>query len=175
MEIHRFIALSVCAMLHKARVAAFDLDTAASFLLDMLYVSTTVTYYLCSEIEARDWLEINGNALFRPFALQGVSLPEHLWIWAYSSKLITLNLIWLSTSKTSLVHKVWQFLLHKFVDLFHRLFKTIFRSAGNVEIEGRILSGSVNRSHHQEILTYRCSGHAFIRIIVSSGGDIFTL
>ena len=120
MEIHRFIALSVCAVLHKTRVAAFDLHTAASFLLDMLDVSTTVTYHLCPKVEARDWLKINGNALFRPFALQVVSLPGHLWIWAYSSKLITLNLIRLSTSETSLIDKVWQLLLHKLINLLHR-------------------------------------------------------
>ena len=141
MEIHRFIALSVCAVLHEARVAAFDLDTAASFLLDMLDVSTTVTYHLCPEVEARDWLKINGNALFRPFALQIVSLPRQLWIWAYSSKFITLNLIWLSTSESSLIHKVWQLLLHKLIDLFDRFLKTVFRSAGDVEIEWRILLG----------------------------------
>lgn len=75
MEIHRFVTLSVCAMLHEAGVAAFDLNTTAGFLLDMLDVSTTVTYYLCPKIEARDRLEINRNALFWPFALQIVSLP----------------------------------------------------------------------------------------------------
>ena len=141
MEIHRFIALLVCAMLYKARIAAFDLDTAASFLLDMLDVSTTVTYHLGPEVETRNWLEINGNALFWPFALQAVSLPGQLRIWAYSSKLITLDLIWLSTSETSLIHKVGQLLLHELINFLHRLLKTIFRSAGNVKIEGRILLG----------------------------------
>ena len=139
MEIHRFVTFSICTVLHEARVAAFDLDTAASFLLDMLDVSTTVTYHLCPKVEARDWLKINGNAFFRPFSLQDVSLPSHLWRWTYSSKLITLNLIWLSTSETSLIHKVRQLLLHKFIDLFYRFLKTVFRSAGNVKIEGRIL------------------------------------
>lgn len=81
MEIHRFIALSVCAVLHEARIAAFDLDTATSFLLDMLDVSTTVTYHLCPQVKARDWLEIDGNALFRPFALQVVSTHGRLWMW----------------------------------------------------------------------------------------------
>ena len=78
MEIHRFIALSVRAVLHKARVAAFDLDTAASLLLDMLDVSATMTYHLCPKVEARDWLKVNGNALFGPFALQFVSLSRNL-------------------------------------------------------------------------------------------------
>ena len=139
MKIHRFIALFVCTMLHKARVAAFDLDTAASFLLNVLDVSTTVTHHLCSEIEARDWLEINGNALFRPFALQLVSLSGYLWRGAYSSKLITLNLIWLSTPETPLIHKIWQFLLHKLIDLLNRFLKTVFRSASDVKIKGWIL------------------------------------
>ena len=78
MKIHGLIALSVCTVLHKAGVAAFDLNTTAGFLLNMLDVSTTVTYYLCPEVETRDRLEINGNALFWPFALQVVSLPGQL-------------------------------------------------------------------------------------------------
>lgn len=141
MEIHLFIALSICAVLHETRVAAFNLYTAASFLLDMLDVSTTVTYHLCPEVEARDWLKINGDALFGPFALQVVSWPRHSWIWAYSSEFITLNLIWLSTSEPSLIHKVWQLLPHKLIDLFDRLLQTVFGSASDVKIEWRILFG----------------------------------
>ena len=80
MEVHGFITLSICAVLHEARVAAFDLNTTASFLLDMLDISTTVTYDLCPEVEARNWLEINGNALFWPFALEVVSLPRQTYI-----------------------------------------------------------------------------------------------
>ncbi len=132
MEIHWFVAFLVGPMLYKARIPSFDLDTAAGFLLDMLDVSTTVTYHLCPEVEAGDWLKINGDALFRPFALQAVSLPEHLRIRAYSSKLITLDLIWLSSSETSLIHKVWQLLLHELIDFLHRFLKTVFGSTGNV-------------------------------------------
>ena len=46
MEIHRFITLPVCAVLHEAGVAAFDLNTTASFLLYMLDVCATMTYHL---------------------------------------------------------------------------------------------------------------------------------
>ena len=69
MEVHRLIALSVCAVLHEAGVTAFDLNTTASFLLNMLDVSTTVAYHLRPKVEARYRLEINGNTLFWPFAL----------------------------------------------------------------------------------------------------------
>lgn len=138
-EIHRFIALSVCAVLHKARVAAFDLDTAASLLLNMLDVSATMTYHLCPKVEARDWLKVNGNALFGPFALQLVSLSRNSWIRAYSSKLISLNLVWLPTPETSFIDKVRQLLLHKLINLLHCLFKTVFRGASDVKIERRIL------------------------------------
>ena len=141
MEIHRFIALSVCAVLHEARVTAFDLNTTASFLLNVLDVSTTVAYHLRPKIEARYWLEIDGNALFWPFALQVVSLFGLSKASTYSSKLVALNLIWLSASKSSLIHEIWQLLLHEFVDLLHRFLKAVFRCAGNVKIEGRVLLG----------------------------------
>ena len=141
MEIHRFIALSICAMFHEAGITALDLNSAPSFLLDMLDVGTTMTYHLCSKVEARDWLEINGNALFWPFALQVVSSHELFRACAYSSKFITLNLIRLSTSKTSLVHKIRQFLLHKLVYLLDSFFKTVFRSACDVKVKRRVLLG----------------------------------
>lgn len=73
MEVHGFITFSTGTLFHKSGIAAFDLDAAACFLLDMFYVGTSVAYDLCPQVEAGDWLEIDRDALFGPFALQCLS------------------------------------------------------------------------------------------------------
>jgi hypothetical protein len=35
----------------------------------MLHVSTALTHDLGTQVEARNWFEVNGNALVWPFAL----------------------------------------------------------------------------------------------------------
>ena len=75
-QIHWLITLSVGSVLRKARVATFDLDTAASFLLNVLDICASVTDYLCPQVESRNWLKVNGDAFFGPFALGLVSCEE---------------------------------------------------------------------------------------------------
>lgn len=70
MKVHGLIALSVRPMLHETRVAAFNLHTASCLLLNVLDVGASVANYLCSQVKAWDRLEIDGYALFWPFALQ---------------------------------------------------------------------------------------------------------
>ncbi len=77
MEIHRLVTLSIRAMLHETGIAPLDLDTAASFLLDVLDVSTPMTNDLCSQIETWDGLEVDGYTLFRPFTLLDISNRIH--------------------------------------------------------------------------------------------------
>lgn len=72
-QIHVFIALSSCRMLHKSRATALNLHTAARFLLDMLDICTPVTYNLSSQIETWDRFKIDGDFLLWPFALHNVS------------------------------------------------------------------------------------------------------
>lgn len=69
-EVHWLIAFAVGAMFHKTRISALDLDTTSSFLLDVLYVGASMTHYLCSQVKAWDWLQVDGYPLFWPFALQ---------------------------------------------------------------------------------------------------------
>jgi hypothetical protein len=64
-------------MFHKARAPAFDLDTAASLLLNMLHVSSAMTYNLSSKIEPRNRFEVDWNFLFWPFALLRSALVIH--------------------------------------------------------------------------------------------------
>jgi hypothetical protein len=69
MQIHGLIAFSICAHFSKARPTAFDLDPAAGLVLNMLDVRTTLAHNLGSQVESLDRLQIDWNALFRPFPL----------------------------------------------------------------------------------------------------------
>ena len=132
-QIHVFVALTSCSMLHKSRTTALDLDAAARFLLDMLDIGAPVTYDLGSQVEAWNRFEVDGNLLLWPFAL-------HTWLavipiklaYTYSAELITLNSIWFSSSEASLVNEVWQFLLHKLLNLFDGLLEANLARARNV-------------------------------------------
>lgn len=75
-KIHWLVALSVGTVLREARVAALDLNPASSLLLDVFDISTSMTNYLRSQIESRDRLEVNWDALFGPFALRNVRLAK---------------------------------------------------------------------------------------------------
>lgn len=69
MQIHWLIAFPSGAMFNEARSATFNLDLAASFLLDMLNISTTLPDYLSTKVESRDWFEVDRKPFFGPFAL----------------------------------------------------------------------------------------------------------
>ena len=55
-EVHWLIAFAVGAMFHKSRISPFDLNATSGFLLDVLHVGASMTYHLCSQIEAWDGL-----------------------------------------------------------------------------------------------------------------------
>lgn len=69
---HILIALAPSRSFHVPRAAAFDLDTAAGFLLDMLDIGSSMSYNLGAEIEARHRLNANRDFLLGPFALSTV-------------------------------------------------------------------------------------------------------
>ena len=69
MQIHWLVAFSSGAMFNEARSATFNLDLAASFLLDMLNISTTLPDYLSTKVESGDWFEVDRKPFFGPFAL----------------------------------------------------------------------------------------------------------
>ena len=83
----------------------------------MFDIGTTVAYYLCSQVEAGDGLEIDGNFLFRP-------LP--------ASQFIALELLGFSASETTLIDKVWKFLLHEVFYFLNCLFEAGFGSTRDV-------------------------------------------
>lgn len=72
MQIHWFIAFLVSAVFLESRSAALDLDTAVSFLLDVLNVLTSLANNLRAQIKARDGFQVNWNAFFGPFWLHTI-------------------------------------------------------------------------------------------------------
>ena len=91
MQIHGLVAFTIGAMLHEARVAALYLNAATGLLLDVLHIGTAMPDHLSSQIETRDRFEIDRDSFFWPFA---------------TSKLITFDLLRLSASKSSFIHKI---------------------------------------------------------------------
>lgn len=71
MQIHRFITFTISPMFCKSRTSTFDLYTTSGFLLDVLYICTTMTNNLSPKVEASDWFEIDGYTFLWPFALYG--------------------------------------------------------------------------------------------------------
>ena len=105
-EVHWLIAFAVGAMFHKTGISPFDLNATSCFLLDMLDVGASMTHYLCSQVEAWDGLQIDGYPFFRPFALQsslGSRVHGGVVGDTHTAKLISLNLVRLSTSESPLV------------------------------------------------------------------------
>jgi hypothetical protein len=78
MEIHRLISLGRERRLNETRTTSFDLNPAASLLLDMLYVRALWANHLGSQVESVDWLKVNWNILLRPFA-PAILIKFHLF------------------------------------------------------------------------------------------------
>lgn len=70
---HGLVTLFVCLLFKKSRSSALDLNTASSFVLNMLYVRASLANYLSSKIEPANGFEINWNFSFLPLALSIVS------------------------------------------------------------------------------------------------------
>lgn len=91
--------------------------------------------YLCSQIETLNWFEIDWYPLFGPFALLGISISLASEVKCPNpSKLVPLNLIWLSASEASLVYQIRKLLLHKFLDFLNGFLEPIFRDAGDMQV-----------------------------------------
>jgi hypothetical protein len=141
MQVHLFIALTASAVLHKAGTASFNLHTASGLLLNMLDICTTMTNNLSTQVEAWDRLKANRNSLFWPFALEIIcqSLLYGQTKSPYTTELVSLNLLWLSSPEPSFINKIWQFLLHQFIDFLNGLFESGLGRARNVQIKRWVL------------------------------------
>ena len=130
MEVHCFIALLVRAVFCEARTTTFDLHSAARFLLNVFHISSSMTYYLRSKIEARDRFKVDWNLFLGPLS---------------SAILITFKLLGLATFESPFVNQIREILFHHFVDLFYSLFKTFFRGAGDMQVQRWILISDERR------------------------------
>ena len=72
-KVHWLITFLISAMFDEAGVAPLNLDPASGFLLNVFDVGASVSDNLRSQVESLNGLEIDGDALFRPLALYGVS------------------------------------------------------------------------------------------------------
>ena len=112
MQIHRLIAFSSSAMFNEARSAALDLDLAASLLLDMLNISTTLPDYLSTKVKSGNWFEVDRKPFFGPFALwqcQLFFLPKESCVFiSYTAIFITLHwLRWFSSTESPFIDQIW--------------------------------------------------------------------
>ena len=73
MQIHWLITLHASIVLDEAGATALDLDSAAGLILNVLHELTSLAHNLRSKVETRDWLEVNRETLFGPFALLHIS------------------------------------------------------------------------------------------------------
>jgi hypothetical protein len=69
-EEHVLIRLLVRCGFVITRSTTFNLDTAASFMLNMFNISATMAYNLCTKVKAWSGFQIYGNLFFQPFALK---------------------------------------------------------------------------------------------------------
>jgi hypothetical protein len=127
-------------MLHKARTATLDLNTASSLLLNMFHVCTSMTDDLRTKVKPWKRLKINRNLLLGPLALFICQqAPADSSDNAHSTKLISLNLLGFTATESTFINQVGEFLLHKFLDLLDGLFEAALARARNMKVEGRIL------------------------------------
>ena len=94
MKIHGLVALLVSSMFHEPRPLAFNLYATSGFLLDVLYVCTSMSYNLGTEIETGKRLKIDRDALLGPFALPKLANIQAYQgcISIYTSKLVSFEL-----------------------------------------------------------------------------------
>jgi hypothetical protein len=107
MKVHVLIALTASTVFHESGSPPFDLDTASSFLLNMFNISSSMTNNLSTKVKPRNWFKINRNLLLGPFALFLVS-QNCLKVSnnTHSTKLVSLNLLWLSSAEASFIYEI---------------------------------------------------------------------
>jgi hypothetical protein len=126
MQIHLLIALHLGVVLLETTSSTLDLSSAARLLLNVLHVRSTSSDDLSAQVESRNGLEIDRDALFGPLAASEVVALD-----------LGLGLSW--TTETAFVDQVGQFLLHHLFDLLHSLFEAFLGGAGDVEVKRRVL------------------------------------
>jgi hypothetical protein len=161
MEIHLLITLHLGVVLFETTSSALDLDPAARLLLDVFHVRSTCSDNLGAQVETRNGLEIDRDALFGPLAATQVVALDLRYIFSWATE-------------TAFVDQIGQFLLHHLFDLLYSQFEAFLGGAGDVEVKRWVLArmSLCSIKIRIPIVTHRSGGHALIGIIVSSRGDI---
>lgn len=101
---------------------------------------------LSAKVETLDRFKVNGYLSLRPLALLGVSklfLEKKKFITVtHSSEFIPLNLLLIPTSESPFVYEIGKLLLHQLLDFRDRFVQSRLTSAGNMEIQWRVLRRS---------------------------------
>jgi hypothetical protein len=141
-EEHVFIALLVSGRLKIPRTSSLDLYATSCLLLDMLYVSTSMSNDLGTQIEPMYGLQADRDLLFGPFTLHKdcqYTCFTRKSQEPYSTKLVTFNLLLISTAETPFIDKLREFLLDQFVDLGDSGLQARLARACDVKVQRRIL------------------------------------
>lgn len=77
-EVHVFLGLTASRVLNVARATPLDLHTAPGLLLDVLYISASMTDYLGAKVEARDRVKVDRDLLLGPFPLVRASATDEV-------------------------------------------------------------------------------------------------
>lgn len=173
MQVHLFVALPASVMLHKAAAATFDLHLSSRLILDILDVAATMTDDLCTQVEAGDRLKVDRNALFRPLATTELVTLEG---WVLLLRLLLLALV--TSTEASLVDQVRQLLLHELVDFDDGFLEAVLGLTRDVEVKRGVLFPILAHQYSFPLtgsITYGGGGQTLIRVVISAGGDIFTL
>jgi hypothetical protein len=125
-QVHLLIALHLSVVFLESTATSLDLDTATCLLLNVLDVRSTSSNNLGAQVETRDRLEIDRDALLRPLA---------------TSQVIALDLgLFLSrATEATFVDQIREFLLHHLFNFLDSCLQTFLRDAGNVEVKRRVL------------------------------------
>ena len=161
MQVHLLIALHLSVVLLESTATSLDLDSATRLLLDVLDVRSTSSNNLGAQVETRDRLEIDRDALLRPLA---------------TSQVIALDLgLFLSrATEATFVDQIREFLLHHLFNFLDSCLQTFLRDTGNVEVKRRVLEKMSACPLIEEVNpTHRSSRHALVGVVVSSGSNIF--
>jgi hypothetical protein len=161
MQVHLLIALHLSVVLLESTATSLDLDSATRLLLDVLDVRSTSSNDLGAQVETRDRLEIDRDALLRPLA---------------TSQVIALDLgLFLSrATEATFVDQIREFLLHHLFNFLDSCLQTFLRDTGNVEVKRRVLEKMSACPLIEEVNpTHRSSRHALVGVVVSSGSNIF--
>jgi hypothetical protein len=147
-------------MFLESTAATLDLDSATRLLLDVLDVRSASSNDLRAQVETRNGLEIDRDALLRPLATAQVVALD-------------LGLFLSRATEATFVDQIRKFLLHHLFDLLDSCLQTFLRDAGNVEVERRVLEEmSACPSMLKVKTTHRSSCQALVGVVISSGGNI---